>query len=65
MHRRVNVATAHVHTGQVDITRVRVDAPPQADGVPDPREPAAGVAEGMPTALADRRHPVPRIKVSH
>ena len=35
MHRRVSVATAHVHTGQVevDITRVRVDAPP-ADGAP-------------------------------
>ena len=64
MHRRVSVATAHVHTGRVGITRVRADAP-QADGVPDPREPAAGVAEGIPTALADRRHPVPRIKVSH
>jgi len=48
MHRRVSVATAHVHTGQVGITRVRVDVP-QADGVPDPREPAAAAAEGMPT----------------
>jgi len=65
MHRRVSVATAHVHTGQVGITRVRGAVLPQADGVRDPREPVAGAAEGMPTALADRRHPVPRIEVSH
>jgi hypothetical protein len=55
MHRQVSVATAHVHTGQVevDITRVRVDAPP-ADGAPDPKEPAAGAAEDV----ADRAGPI-------
>jgi hypothetical protein len=54
MLHRVSVATVHVHTGQAGIIRDRVDAPPQADGAHDPREPVAEAVEG----IADRAAPI-------